>query len=144
MSEREVSRRQFFVKLGVALNGLAAVALATPIVGYLLGPLFRAKDGGYQKWISLGELDEFPEGQTRLAKYKNPISNPWDGETDNIPCWVRRLAGRPVPGVRNQLRASRMSGTLVPAVGIVHVSLPRRRVLPGWFARLGAAGTRTL
>jgi menaquinol-cytochrome c reductase iron-sulfur subunit len=93
VSEREVSRRQFFVKLGIALNGLAAVALATPIVGYLLAPLIRSQGGRYQKWIDLGELDEFPEGQTRLAKYKNPISNPWDGETDNIPCWVRRVQG---------------------------------------------------
>jgi Rieske Fe-S protein len=93
VSDSEVSRRQFFVKLGVALNGLAAVALATPVIGYLLGPIFRAKDGGYRKWISLGELDDFPEGQTRLAKYKNPISNAWDGETDNIPCWVRRTQG---------------------------------------------------
>ena len=54
---------------------------------------FARQGGRYQKWIDLGELDEFPEGQTRLAKYKNPISNPWDGETDNIPCWVRRLQG---------------------------------------------------
>jgi menaquinol-cytochrome c reductase iron-sulfur subunit len=93
VSERDVSRRQFFVKLGIVLNGLAAVALATPIVGYLLAPLIRGQGGRYQKWIDLGELDEFPEGQTRLAKYKNPISNPWDGETDNIPCWVRRVQG---------------------------------------------------
>ncbi len=93
VSDSEVSRRQFFVKLGIALNGLAAVVLATPVIGYLLGPIFRSKDGGYQEWISLGELDEFPEGQTRLAKYKNPISNAWDGETDNIPCWVRRMQG---------------------------------------------------
>ena len=93
MSDSEVSRRQFFVKLGVVLNGLAAVVLATPVVGYLLAPMIRGKGGDYHKWISLGELDEFPEGQTRLAKYKNPISNPWDGETDNIPCWVRRVQG---------------------------------------------------
>ncbi|HSY11410.1 MAG TPA: Rieske (2Fe-2S) protein [Verrucomicrobiae bacterium] len=93
MSDSEVSRRQFFVKLGVVLNGLAAVVLATPVVGYLLAPMIRGKSGDYHKWISLGELDEFPEGQTRLAKYKNPISNPWDGETDNIPCWVRRVQG---------------------------------------------------
>jgi menaquinol-cytochrome c reductase iron-sulfur subunit len=93
MSDSNVSRREFFVKLGIALNGLAAVVLATPVIGYLLGPVLRAKDGRYRQWISLGELDEFPEGQTRLAKYKNPISNPWDGETDNIPCWVRRVQG---------------------------------------------------
>jgi hypothetical protein len=54
VSERDVSRRQFFVKVGVVLNGLAAVALATPIVGYLLAPLIRGQGGRYQKWIDLG------------------------------------------------------------------------------------------
>ena len=93
MSEQDVSRRQFFVKLGIVLNGLAAVVLATPVIGYLLAPIVRGEGGRYRKWISLGELDEFPEGQTRLAKYKNPISNAWDGETDDIPCWVRRVQG---------------------------------------------------
>ena len=94
MSEHDVSRRQFFVKIGILLNGLAAVVLATPIVGYVLAPLIRGEGGRYRQWIDLGELDEFPEGQTRLAKYKNPISNAWDGETDNIPCWVRRCRAR--------------------------------------------------
>jgi Rieske Fe-S protein len=93
MSEQDVSRRQFFVKLGLVMNGLAAVVLATPVVGYLLAPIMRGEGGRYRKWIDIGELDEFPEGQTRLAKYKNPISNTWDGETDNIPCWVRRVRG---------------------------------------------------
>jgi Rieske Fe-S protein len=93
MSERDVSRRQFFVKLGMLFNGVAAVVLATPVVGYLLAPILRGQDNRYFKWIDLGELDEFPEEQTRLAKYKNPISNAWDGETDDIPCWVRRMRG---------------------------------------------------
>jgi Rieske Fe-S protein len=93
VNENNVSRRQFFVKLGVLLNGAAAIVLATPIIGYLLGPMVRGDGGRYRKWIALGELDEFPEGQTRLAKYKNPISNAWDGETDDLPCWVRRLQG---------------------------------------------------
>jgi menaquinol-cytochrome c reductase iron-sulfur subunit len=90
---QDTSRRDFFVKIGLLLNGVAVVALATPVIGYLISPIFRANGGKYRQWIDLGELDEFPEGQTRLAKYKNPISNAWDGETDNIPCWVRRLSG---------------------------------------------------
>ena len=32
------TRRGFLLKLGVALNALAAVVLAAPIVGYLLSP----------------------------------------------------------------------------------------------------------
>jgi Rieske Fe-S protein len=88
-----MSRRDLMAKIGMLLNGAAVVILATPVVGYLLAPIVRGDGGRYRKWIDLGELDEFPEGQTRLAKYKNPISNPWDGETDNIPCWVRRIEG---------------------------------------------------
>lgn len=91
MSDRDVSRRQFFVKLGMLFNGVAAVVLATPVVGYLLAPIMR--HDSYRSWIDLGELEEFPEDQTRLAKYKNPIRNAWDGETDDIPCWVRRMKG---------------------------------------------------
>jgi len=89
----EVSRREVFVKIGVLLNGLAAVILATPIIGYLISPLLEAQGNGFKRWISLGELDEFPENQTRLAKYKNPITGVSDGTTDDIPCWVRRLSG---------------------------------------------------
>jgi Rieske Fe-S protein len=89
----ELSRRSFFFKVGVALNGLAALLLATPIVGYLLSPVLRGGKGNQKSWVDLGELDEFPEGQTRLAKFQNPFSAPWDGDTDHIPCWVRRVAG---------------------------------------------------
>jgi len=87
------SRRDFFVKLGIVLNGLAVAVLATPVIGYLISPIVRGSGGKYRDWVDLGALDEFPEGQTRLAKYKNPISNPWDGQTDDLPCWVRRIAG---------------------------------------------------
>ena len=93
MSDQNVSRREMFVKIGMLLNGAAVTVLAIPVIGYLLGPILRASGAGYQQWIALGELDEFPEGQTRLAKFKSPNSNLWDGETDNTPCWVRRVQG---------------------------------------------------
>jgi len=43
-------------------------------------------------WITLGSLTQFPEGETRLATYRNPFVRPWDGDTGNIPCWVRRIS----------------------------------------------------
>jgi Rieske Fe-S protein len=88
-----IVRRDLFAKIGVALNALAVVVLVTPVVGYLLSPLLRARRGQYQRWIELGDVDQFPEGQTRLAQFRNPISSPWDGDTDKIPCWVRRMTG---------------------------------------------------
>src|SRR5450432_695722 len=37
-----------------------------------------------------------------------------------------------------------MPGPLVPAVEPLHVSLPRRRLLPGWFASFWTSGARTI
>jgi Rieske Fe-S protein len=84
-----VSRRRFLISLGMALNAIAGVLLAIPLVGYLAGALRARKE---QAWITLGGLAEFPIGQTRMATYRNPFTVPWDGETADIPCWVRRIA----------------------------------------------------
>jgi menaquinol-cytochrome c reductase iron-sulfur subunit len=85
------SRRGMLLKLGLLLNGAAGVVLAVPIVRYLLSPLIRDSGASGEQWLSLGSLDHFPAGQTRLATYRNPIVFPDDGETANIPCWVRRV-----------------------------------------------------
>jgi menaquinol-cytochrome c reductase iron-sulfur subunit len=89
----DLSRRAWLTKIGLLLNGLAVTVLAMPIIGYLISPLLGGDRGQYKRWITLGDLDEFPEGQTRLAKYQNPISSFADGATDHIPCWVRRMQG---------------------------------------------------
>jgi len=87
------SRRVLLVKLGLLFNGIVGLILAVPIVRYLLSPVSRARKPGYQSWLSLGGLEQFPSGQTRLAVYRNPGVNPWDGQTADIPCWVRNLDG---------------------------------------------------
>jgi nitrite reductase/ring-hydroxylating ferredoxin subunit len=66
--------------------------LAVPILGYLLGPAFR-KDASYKSWISLGPVSNFPEGETRLVDYRNPVTTESDGETGNVACWVRHVQG---------------------------------------------------
>ncbi len=68
------SRRGFLLKLGVALNALAALVVAAPIVGYLLSPGRRKRMAAALSWIELSEVDAFPEGQTRLATYRNPFT----------------------------------------------------------------------
>src|SRR5262249_56024204 len=50
--------------------------------------------------------------------------------------------GRPLPGGRGELRASRMPRALVRSVAAVHVPLPRRRVLRRWLARVWTAAPR--
>ncbi len=84
------SRRSFLFTLGLALNVVAATLVGIPVIGYILGPVRRR---AAQAWISLGPLQSFPEGQTRLATYENPFRVAWDGATADIPCWVRHIDG---------------------------------------------------
>lgn len=84
-----VSRRWMLLKLGVLINAAVGVAVAVPVVRYLLGPVKRK--GAYNSWVSLGTIDQFPIGETRLATYQNPYNQPWDGETAKTACWVRHI-----------------------------------------------------
>lgn len=88
---REVSRRWLLLKIGAFFNVVVGVAIAVPVVRYLLGPVRR--NGAYDSWISLGAVNKFPIGETRLATYENPYRDPWDGATDNTACWVRHVSG---------------------------------------------------
>jgi len=111
---RPTSRRSFLLGFGIVLNAVAVALFAIPLVGYLVAPA-RRRD--WQAWIVLGPLESFPENQTRLATYRNPFRKPWDGETDHIPCWVRRQTGEQVQ---------------VFAINCTHLGCPVR-----WFAESG-------
>lgn len=88
---RVVSRRWLLFKAGIALNGLVGIVLAVPVLRYLLAPW--RKDESYDSWIPLGATGAFPAGETRLAFYRNPSGNSWDGQTDNVACYVRNEGG---------------------------------------------------
>jgi Rieske Fe-S protein len=87
----DLSRRQMFMKIATLFNGVVGVLLAIPIVRYVLSPVTSAGKSGYESWISLGSIDQFPSGETRLATYRNPVAQASDGETADIPCWVRHV-----------------------------------------------------
>jgi Rieske Fe-S protein len=85
-----VSRRWLLLKVGALFNAVVGIAVAVPVVKYLLSPV--KPDDEYKSWVSLGSVDTFPVGETRLAKFTNPVSRAWDGETDRVACWVRRIS----------------------------------------------------
>jgi nitrite reductase/ring-hydroxylating ferredoxin subunit len=70
------------------LAAIAAVLLAVPLVGPLLASAWRST--GRLRWVPVGPAGDFPKGETRLARFRNPFTVPWDGKTAQIPCWVRR------------------------------------------------------
>ena len=79
------------LKVGAALNVIAASLVSIPIIGYVFSSFLKKEAS--QAWITLGPLDRFPQNQTSLAEYRNPFTRPWDGATGKIPCWVRRIEG---------------------------------------------------
>ena len=88
-----MTRRGMLVKIGIFLNGLVAAALAVPIGRYLLSSVTRGRANAYLSWVPLGPIAQFPEGETRLATFRNPYVMPTDGKTVDTACWVRRIAG---------------------------------------------------
>ena len=85
--QERVSRRTFLMNVGIALNALVALVIATPVVAYLLGPILRRKD--YLAWVAIGNAGDFPPGETKLVNFTNPFSEPWDGASAKVPAYVR-------------------------------------------------------
>jgi Rieske Fe-S protein len=92
-NETACSRRGLFMKLGILFNGLVATAIAVPVVRFLLSSITRGRANAYLAWVPLGSVSAFPEGETRLATFRNPNVMPTDGKTVNTACWVRRVVG---------------------------------------------------
>jgi menaquinol-cytochrome c reductase iron-sulfur subunit len=92
-NDTTLSRRGLFTKLGILFNGCVAAALAVPIGRFLLSSITRGRASGYLDWVSLGPVSQFPEGETRLATFRNPLVMPTDGKTVDTACWVRRVEG---------------------------------------------------
>jgi Rieske Fe-S protein len=116
-NETMLTRRGLFMKIGILFNGLVGTALAVPIVQYLFSSVTRGFGNGYLSWVPLGRVNEFPEGETRLATFRNPYVTPTDGKTADTACWVRRVAG-------NEFQ--------VFAVNCAHLGCPVR-----WFPQSG-------
>jgi menaquinol-cytochrome c reductase iron-sulfur subunit len=85
------SRRVFLFKAAVMLNAAVGAVLAVPLVGYLLGPALK-KDSTTGSWINLGNIGDFPVGETRLADFRSPVATFDDGDTAKVACWVRRVS----------------------------------------------------
>ena len=51
-----LSRRGFFVKLGILFNGLVAAALAVPVSRFLFSSVSRGRGSAYLSWVPLGQV----------------------------------------------------------------------------------------
>jgi menaquinol-cytochrome c reductase iron-sulfur subunit len=115
--EASLSRRGLLMKLGILFNGFAAIVLALPVARFLLSSITRGSGNAYLSWVSLGDINNFPKGETRMASFRNPLVMPTDGKTVDTACWVRRVA------------ADKFQ---VFAINCAHLGCPVR-----WFAQSG-------
>jgi menaquinol-cytochrome c reductase iron-sulfur subunit len=92
LSTKPISRRNMLMILGIGINAVAATLFSVPIIGYIFAPARKKEMRADLAWVTLGQITQFPEGETRLATYRNPLVRPSDGDTANIPCWVRHIS----------------------------------------------------
>jgi Rieske Fe-S protein len=88
-----LSRRQTLLKVAMLFNAVIGAFLGIPIVGYILSPIAKRRKPDYNSLVSLGPIDQFPSGETRLATYRHPGAHALDGDTAEIACWVRHTEG---------------------------------------------------
>jgi menaquinol-cytochrome c reductase iron-sulfur subunit len=80
-------RRTFFLWFTYATGSVATVLLGIPFIGYLLGALRKHE----VHWIGLGAPSQFPLNETRLARFQNPLGQPWDGMAAHMGVHLRKL-----------------------------------------------------
>lgn len=86
-SQKEISRRKFFLKVSLGLAGIGAVATAIPVVSALVAPLLETPD---QQWRTVGKLDDFQPGTTNMVTFTNADPKPYAGVTAQSAAWLRR------------------------------------------------------
>lgn len=111
-------RRTFLHWLTYAAGAAAAAFLAAPLVGFLFGALRTRKE----KWVRLGKVSDYPQGETRMVAFDNPLRQPWDGMTGHTGVFVCYLGKD--DDAKDQFR--------VLSVNCAHLGCP-----VSWFPRSG-------
>ena len=82
-------RRLFITKVSLVLMGFAALLVAVPVVGFLIGPLIRRFPG---MWRSVGDVNTFTIGTTVKVTFRDPSPLAWAGVTADTAAWLRRVS----------------------------------------------------
>lgn len=80
-------RRRFLHRLSLALGGLASALVAIPFVGFIFVGRRQAPE---TVWRTIGNLADFPIGQTVRVSFVDPAPLPWAGFTAQTAVWVRQ------------------------------------------------------
>jgi menaquinol-cytochrome c reductase iron-sulfur subunit len=85
-----VSREEFLKALGLGLSGVIGLFATIPGVAFILNYLFVPKA---PKWVNVGAIEKFKQGETVQVGFQDPYILPWDGVSAHRSAWVRRDSG---------------------------------------------------
>ncbi len=89
-ARQTLSRREFMLKLSLALAGLASLLAGLPLIGFVLAPIFKRQP---EVWQKVGAVDQFKENQTVEVAFPDASPVPWAGVTARTAAWLRRESG---------------------------------------------------
>jgi menaquinol-cytochrome c reductase iron-sulfur subunit len=83
-----LARRQMLGRMSVALGVAGGAALGAPMVGFIVGPLFRKAPG---MWRPVGKIEQFKIGETVNVVFEDESPLSWAGVTAKTAAWLRRV-----------------------------------------------------
>ncbi|MEO8902804.1 MAG: Rieske (2Fe-2S) protein [Polyangiaceae bacterium] len=86
-----IARRDLLGRVSLAVIAVPALALAVPVAGFVVAPLFRPVP---RLWRTVGKLKDFQVGDTVAVKFTDASPLPWSGVTADTAAWLRRSADR--------------------------------------------------
>jgi menaquinol-cytochrome c reductase iron-sulfur subunit len=84
-----IARRQLLGKMSIAVGCVGGAALAVPIVGFIVAPLFGDSP---REWRAIAKIDQFKIGETVNVVFVDASPLPWAGVTAKTAAWLRRLS----------------------------------------------------
>jgi len=82
-----LERRTFLTRITASIMGLIGLALAIPLVGYVISPAFRRQA---QDWAEAGTIDELSAGQPKELSYVVTVQDGWLKTTAMKSVWAVR------------------------------------------------------
>lgn len=82
-----ITRKDFMTRLSLSLAALSAAVAAVPVISALVAPLLEHKEG---QWRTVGHVDDFPVGSTRLVSFQNADPEAYAGVETKSAAWLRR------------------------------------------------------
>jgi|SRR6185437_2618856 len=87
-NREEMTRKEFMTRVSLSIAAISAVVMAVPCVAALVAPLLESNPSS---WRTVGRLEDFPVGSTRLVNFENADAEPYAGMLTKSAAWLRRV-----------------------------------------------------